>query len=86
MSPPFVTSQQCHSQSAPRQRERGSRAFKDNQDETDVTQVNESRLPVVRQDVPDGHAVDEADDDLAYQAGFDELGGDPFCHGEEEEE
>ena len=60
--------------------------FKDNEDQPHIAEVHKCLLPVQRQDVPDGHAVDEADDDLANEPGLDNFGGDPFCDAEEEEE
>lgn len=60
--------------------------FKDNEDQSQVSQVHEHVLPLDGQDVGDGDAVDEADDDLADEAGLDDGAGQPVGDGEEEEE
>jgi hypothetical protein len=60
--------------------------FKDDQDQANVPQRKERLLPFERQDVADGHAVDEADNDVSDEGRADDLVGQPFCDGQKEKE
>ena len=64
----------------------GGSTFEYDEDQAHVAEIYEGLLPVQRQDVRDGHAVDEADDDLADEAGLDDLGSSPLGDTEDEEE
>ena len=61
-------------------------AFKDDEDEADVSEREEGLLPADGQDVGNRHAVNQADDDLADEAGAEHLVGEPFRDAQEQEE
>lgn len=60
--------------------------FENNQNQPDITEGQESFLPVMLEDVGQGDTVDDTDGDLADDAGVDDLCGEPFCEREEEKE
>lgn len=60
--------------------------FKHNEDEPEVAQRHERLLPLQREDVRDGHAVDKTNDDLAYEPGPEDDAGKPFRPGEDDKE
>lgn len=64
----------------------GLQTFKGDQNQANVAQGEEGLLPVRGQDIAEGHAVDEAYDDVADQRSADELVGEPFCNGQKEKE
>lgn len=61
-------------------------AFKDDEDEPNVSEREEGLLPANGQDVRNRHAVNQAHDDLAYEAGAEHLVGDPFRDAQERKE
>jgi len=64
----------------------GETALKDDQNQANVAQRQERILPLQREDVGDGHAVDQADDNLANQPGAEDLVREPFGDAEQDEE
>lgn len=63
-----------------------SLTFEDDQNQTDISQSDKSLLPLVFKDVGQRYTVDDANGDLANNAGLDDLCGNPFCKGKEKEE
>jgi len=62
-----------------------SPTFEDDQNKPDIAQRKEGLLPLERQNVANGRTVHEPDDNLADQAGADDLRRDPLGDSEEEE-
>jgi hypothetical protein len=60
--------------------------FKDDEDEADVAQGEEGLLPLESQNVADGNAVDETNNDLSDEPGPKNLVRCPFCDGKKKEE
>ena len=53
--------------------------FENDQNQSDIAEGEKSFLPVMLEDVGQGHAVDDPDSDLADDAGVDDLCREPFC-------
>jgi len=66
--------------------EKNELTLKNDQNEPQVPQGKKRLLPFLKQDIPDGHAVDETDDYLPDQTCPDDLVRKPFGKGKEDEE
>ena len=60
--------------------------FENDQDQSHISERQESLLPMHLQDIGQRDAVDNAHGDVANNPGADDLGGHPFGQGEDEKE
>ena len=60
--------------------------LKNDQNQPQVAKSEKRLLPILKLDIPDGHAVDKTDDYLPDQTCPDDLVCEPFGKGKEDEE